>query len=136
MRNQLTYFERVERTCEYLSKCSERLHCGHAGGYDALGGDAVAGYCERVRDLVLGVDEPKHLDETGVRIRMHSQWLHVLSTRWLVVQLHERTAGPPAREPARLADPRSLEALGRQQISSPPVPAGCSQTATSDTSRN
>ena len=38
---------------------------------------------ERIRDLLVAADGPKHLDETGFRITACGQWLHVLCTRWL-----------------------------------------------------
>ena len=38
---------------------------------------------ERLRDLLVGADGAKHLDETGFRIGGRGQWLHVLCTPWL-----------------------------------------------------
>ena len=38
---------------------------------------------ERLRDLLVGADGAKHLDETGFRIGGRGQWLHVLCTAWL-----------------------------------------------------
>ena len=38
---------------------------------------------ERVRDMIVSLDGAKHLDETGFRIGGKTQWLHVISTRWL-----------------------------------------------------
>ncbi len=38
---------------------------------------------ERIRDLLVAADGPKHLDETGFRITACGQWLHVICTRWL-----------------------------------------------------
>ena len=38
---------------------------------------------ERLRDLLVGADGVKHLDETGFQIAGRTQWLHVLCTRWL-----------------------------------------------------
>ena len=39
--------------------------------------------CERLRDLLVGADSVKHLDETGFRIAGRTQWLHGLFARWL-----------------------------------------------------
>ena len=38
---------------------------------------------ERVRDMIVSLAGAKHLDETGFRIGGKTQWLHVISTRWL-----------------------------------------------------
>ena len=38
---------------------------------------------ERLRDLLVGADGAKHLDETGFRIGGRGQWLHVLCMPWL-----------------------------------------------------
>ena len=38
---------------------------------------------ERIRDLLVAADGTKLLDESGFRITVRGQWLHVLSTRWV-----------------------------------------------------
>lgn len=88
------------------------------------------------RDVVLGADDAKHLNETGVRIKVHSQWLHALGPRWLIVQSHECGAGQLARDPPRLPDPRSLEALGVQDTSCFPARAVRTSAITSYASRS
>ena len=45
--------------------------------------DAWRDCSERLRDLLVGADGVKHLDETGFRIAARTQWLHVLCTQWL-----------------------------------------------------
>ena len=39
---------------------------------------------ERVRDRIVSVDSMRHPDGTGFRIGGRTQWLHVVSTRWLM----------------------------------------------------
>ena len=61
---------------------NERLRAELAG-MTRQAADVSRACSERVRDLLVGADGAKHLDETGFRIEAQTQWLQVLSTRWL-----------------------------------------------------
>ena len=59
------------------------------------------GFCERVRELNARAGV-KHLDETGLRIAGKTQWLHVLSTRWLTFYRTDAKRGSLLLQDGRL----------------------------------